>query len=90
MQDQKQELAKMERVEKRRVIIAVIIGIIFVVFALNNVPKDPKPETEKPNNERPTQEHYKPLHWYLYPDSTEGTLPHHPITHEKGILIESI
>jgi hypothetical protein len=31
-----------------------------------------------------------PLKWHIYPDSTKGTLTQHPITRERGILIDTL
>ena len=64
-------------------IVALLSTLTLCTFAVTTV------ET-KPTQRQimPFQRDYEP-EWYIYPDSTKGTLSHHPITHEKGILIQN-
>lgn len=61
-------------------VLAVIIGIIFAIFALRNVPKDPKPEPD------PKTEEARVI-WYDYGNGAWGTRSHDPFTGAKGEVI---
>ena len=65
-------------------LIAVVIAIVSI-FGIYVSKDEPKPTQRQI---MPFQRDYEP-EWYLYKDGTKGTLSHHPITHEKGILIQS-